>query len=187
MQGPNKLLLSTGEMSLVRKTASEIAKADLLQRIAVIGHDGDLISSQLAGLRFEIVDNKNHRLGMHSSIRAGLRMLQPEVDGFFVCLSDQPYFQSSVFQKMMTAFEKLGNRKQIFYPAYCGRRGQPVLIGSEYISEILAHEDGDHGCQYLFQRYPNHVHAVEFDDPKAGFDIDQPRDYQTFLESLSHG
>ena len=187
MQGPNKLLLNVGEMSLVRRTASEILKSSFSNRIAVTGYDGDSILSELQDLPFEIIHNPNHLSGMHSSIRAGLLALHDDVDAFFVCLGDQPYFHFSVLETMMNAFATLGNRKQICYPSYNGHRGQPVLIGADHISEILAHEDGDHGCQYLFQRYPNYVRAIEIADPRMGFDIDQPQDYQKYLESLSHG
>lgn len=180
MQGLNKLLLRVGETSLVRRTALEIAKVDLSELVAVTGFEHDKIKKELKPFSFGIVYNKYHLNGMHSSIREGLKALKNPCDGFFVCLADHPYFDSSTLQILMDAFT---DRKKIIFPTFNGERGQPVLIGADYIPEILAHEDGDHGCTYLFENHPDSLIAVPVQTSLR--DIDRPQDYKEYLENCN--
>jgi len=181
MQGMNKLLLRVGETSLVKRTATEIAKVDLSEMIAVTGFEHDKIKKELKTSPFGIVYNENHMVGMHSSIRKGLEALKGDCDGFFVCLSDQPYFTSETLRTLIGAFEQSGSREKIFYPTFNGERGQPVLIGADFRLEILQHEDGDHGCTYLFEKYKDVALPVQVTTSLK--DIDRPQDYQAYLEN----
>lgn len=176
MLGPNKLLLTLHGQSLVRRTALEICKMPFKQIVAVTGHDSEKVSREIEDLPLQIVFNAHHLSGMHSSIRTGLEALTEPSDGFFVCLSDQPGFSHEVLKKMMVAFEEnLG--KKIIYPSYAGERGQPVLIPQSFVPEILGHADGDHGCNYLFKKYPEQTQEVILEKPEALVDVDTPEQY----------
>jgi molybdenum cofactor cytidylyltransferase len=181
MQGLNKLLLRVGETSLVRRTALEIAKVDLSEMVAVTGFEHDKIKKELRPFSFDIAYNKYHLTGMHSSIREGLKAIKNPCDGFFICLADQPYFTSATLQILMDAFT---DQRKIIHPTFNGERGQPVLIGADFIPEIIDHEDGDHGCTYLFDNHPDALIAVPVQTSLR--DIDRPQDYQAYLEN-PHG
>jgi molybdenum cofactor cytidylyltransferase len=146
----------------------------------VTGFEHDKIKKELKPFSFGIAYNKDHVNGMHSSIREGLKALKNPCDGFLICLADQPYFTSATLQILMDAFT---DRSKIVYPTFNGERGQPVLIGADFIPEILSHEDGDHGCTYLFE---NHLSAlVALPVATSLQDIDRPQDYEAYLENCN--
>ena len=68
MQGMNKLLLRVGETSLVKRSATEIAKVNLSEMIAVTGFEHDKIKKELKDSSFGIVYNENHMVGMAGNI-----------------------------------------------------------------------------------------------------------------------
>ena len=176
MGGRNKLLLEVEGRPLVRRTLEEIAKISFSEVVVVTGHESGQIESALRGLPAKFTHNPAHQSGMHSSIRAGLLALADECDAFFVCLADQPYFDHRNLLKSIAAID--GDREGgVFVPVHEGTWGQPVLISSRYIPEILAHTDGDHGCSYLFKRHPDALRLVEVSRAVL-VDVDEPRDYE---------
>jgi molybdenum cofactor cytidylyltransferase len=178
MQGPNKLLLRVGGESLVRRTVREASSLDLSEIVVVTGFDSERVSAEVASLPLvSTAHNPDHFTGMHSSIRVGIQNLRHPCDAFFVCLSDQPLFNRRTLVKLASEFE---DRSHILYPTYLGQRGHPVLIGSDYISEILREPDGDYGCSYLFRRYPDSVRSVAMAQLGVITDIDEPKDYLVY-------
>ena len=181
MDGVNKLLLSVGGQSLVRRTAQEILLIPFQQVVVITGFESEKIESEISDLPVTFVHNENYLSGMHSSIRRGLQDLAKPCDGFFVCLSDQPALSHQVLQKMILNFE-MHQGKKIIYPSFAGARGQPVLIPQRFISEILDHVDGDHGCNYLLKKYPEHTIEVPLSGAEPLFDIDTRADLSAFME-----
>ncbi|RYZ96282.1 MAG: molybdopterin-guanine dinucleotide biosynthesis protein MobA, partial [Proteobacteria bacterium] len=105
-----------------------------------------------------------------SSIRAGVEALGV-CDFFAVALGDQPTIPSSLYARLRGEV----GEERLLAPAIAGKRGNPVFIASALIPEILAHEDDDRGCAYLFKTHA--AKLVEVDDPSIFQDLDTPEDY----------
>ncbi|RYZ99735.1 MAG: nucleotidyltransferase family protein, partial [Proteobacteria bacterium] len=117
-----------------------------------------------------MVENPRFAVGMHSSIRAGVKALGA-CDFFAVCLGDQPTIPALVYAELRSEV----GEESLLAPANSGKRGSPVFISSALIPEILAHEDDDRGCAYLFQSHA--AKLVEVIDPSIFQDLDTPEDY----------
>ncbi len=180
MLGKNKLLLQIGQHTLLRRTAIEIERQNFCEIWAVTGHDKSKIEQELMGLKINRVFNPHFSLGLHSSIKAGIKALQYESEAFFVCLADQPKFSQKILNQMMSSWlENPGIL--LLRPSFQMEPGHPVLISSSFIPEIIGHPDGDFGCNYLFQRYPHQALVLEMTEDVC-LDLDSPLDYKNFLQ-----
>jgi molybdenum cofactor cytidylyltransferase len=179
MQGPNKLLLKVQGESLVHRTARKIMKINFSEVIFVTGHDSENILKELADFSVQKIFNPNFATGMHTSIRAALQNMDSNLDGFFICLADQPDFDFRNLEKMMQMFQA-GAADSIVFPMHDGKRGNPVLISMAYRDEVLAEPDGDFGCAYLFKRHPKKLISVEIESDGILVDIDSPQDYKIY-------
>ena len=173
MRGPNKLLIEIDGVPLVRRTVLELLQADLDEIVVVTGFEESRVRDAISDLNVRVVFNPAFALGMHASIRAGLLGLTAPCDAFFVCLSDQPGFDLAVLRQLRRA-QDTNSDGRIFVPSFEGRRGHPVLLSAEYIPEILAEPDGDHGCAYLFERHVEAVRDVSWRSDGVLIDIDTP-------------
>lgn len=182
MKGKNKLLLKVEGDSLVRKTLREINKVPFKDMIVVTGHQEEEIRSELEGLRASFAFNPDHQTGMHSSIKKGLESLSEGSDGFFICLSDQPFFQSQILEALKDA-SKQNRQKKIFVPVYEGKNGHPVLISTDFVEEIFKEPDGDYGLSYLLKRYPDLVETLPVKSQGILIDVDEPSDYEKIREN----
>lgn len=173
----NKLLLSVEGRSLVRYTAEKLKSFPFKEIIVVTGFEAKEIEEEILSLHLKTVHNSNFETGMHSSIRAGISHLSKDAKGFAVALADQPWLGHHVLNKLMYEFaQRQGPR--IITPCVDGQRGNPVIISTHFIPEILAEPDGDYGCSYLLKRHPEVVLEVQVDDGGVLIDIDTPQDYE---------
>lgn len=167
----HKLLLKIDEDTILKHTAREITRAQFFEVIAVTGHAQDMVKKELAGLPIEIFHNDNFESGMHSSIREGLNHLSPEADYFAVCLGDQPMLSHKDYNLLIDTVNN-NSEYRLFRPRFNGQYGNPAIISTNYIPEILAHEDSDKGCSYLFDRYPEATRVVTMQTHSTLVDVD---------------
>ncbi|MBC7713064.1 MAG: nucleotidyltransferase family protein [Rhizobacter sp.] len=167
----HKLLMKIDDLSILKRTAHEIVNAQFFEVIAVAGYESEQIRDELQGLPLKIIDNESYARGMHSSIKAGLRMLSPEADYFAVCLADQPMMDHNDYNFIINTVSENKNKK-LFRPMFEGKQGNPAVISKEFITEILKHEDTDKGCSYLFERYPQEVANISMQNHSTLIDVD---------------
>ncbi|RZA06242.1 MAG: nucleotidyltransferase family protein, partial [Proteobacteria bacterium] len=143
--GAEKLFLPWRGGSVLRATVSNVLGAEFNEVLVVSGGNAGQVTAALEGLPVRMVENPRFAVGMHSSIRAGVKALGA-CDFFAVCLGDQPTIPAPLYAQLG---REVGE-ESLLAPAISGKRGNPVFISSALIPEILAHEDDDRGCAYLF-------------------------------------
>jgi molybdenum cofactor cytidylyltransferase len=179
MEGANKLLMRFDSTSVLARSASQVVRAGFSDVVAVTGFEADLVEAELEDFQtsnpfagsMRVVRNRFFENGMHSSIRVGLSALSPEAAFFAVALADQPLLTASDYAHLISAAREFPSAKLIA-PVYAGVRGNPTLISMSLRSEILAHEDSDRGCSYLFERYPNEVYYLDMPFAQRNLDVD---------------
>jgi molybdenum cofactor cytidylyltransferase len=168
----HKLLLKIDdEHSILQRTAMEITRSKFFEVIAVTGFEEELMKAELKGLALEIFHNKHYENGMHSSIKEGLKHLSPEADFFAVCLADQPMLSHEDYNFLIDTVNAHPDFT-LFRPVFNGQFGNPAIISKNYITEILAHEDNDKGCSYLFEKYPETTVKVPMKNHSTLIDVD---------------
>lgn len=136
----------------------------------VIGHQANKIKAELSTYSVTFVENPDYTAGLSSSLAAGVRALSPEVDAAFICLGDMPKVSASHLQKLIDAYDPQNNHS-ICLPVFSGKRGNPVLWGSQHFPELLKVE-GDKGARDLLGKFADQVLEVQMEDDGVHFDID---------------
>ena len=157
--------------SFLSKVFRSMKEADVLWEIVVVtGFRSDHLQAELRTIGAASVFNPEFELGMHRSIKMGLRALQPGWSGALIAHVDQPQLGPDDYTKIVRAFEN--STQSLVRPCFKGSPGTPAILGFEHLEEILAEPDADHGCGYLFLRHPETVLFVEMDDSKCTMDFD---------------
>jgi CTP:molybdopterin cytidylyltransferase MocA len=126
--------------------------------------------------------NGKYAEGMFYSVKAGVRSLPGDIDGFFLLPADRCAVRPGTLEKLIAAFI-LSEGKSVIYPVYKGKRGHPPLIPYRYAEGVKSYDGGD-GMKGYLSAYP--CAEVEIDDPGILIDMDTPEDYATLLRYLGY-
>lgn len=129
----------------------------------------DALSAQVARVSCSLQDRLP---GQADSLQAGIRALPPGVDGAMVLLGDMPLITRELVEKLASAFRP----GRFLAPRCNGRRGNPVIIPSDWFARVLELE-GDTGARPLLARPDAPVDFLDVDDPAILADVDTPDDY----------
>lgn len=110
--------------------------------------------------------------GQADSLKAGIRALPPGLDGAMILLGDMPLITSELVGKLASAFRP----GRFLVPRSDGRRGNPVIIPSDWFARVLELE-GDTGARPLLASPNAPVDYLDVDDPAILTDVDTPDDY----------
>ena len=172
MGNKNKLLSEINGTKMIVHVAEQIKKSKINQIIVVTGYEAAQIQSSLKHLITNFVHNPKHNSGLSTSVKIGLTSIPDDIDGVIIFLGDMPLIKSNHIDSIIEAFNPTEGRS-ICVPV-CGRkRGNPVLWGKQYISEILS-ITGDVGAKHLLDEYSHQISEVNVDDDGVLFDVDTP-------------
>jgi molybdenum cofactor cytidylyltransferase len=141
--------------------------------IAVFGFDAQrVMRSAPAGV--VAVENPEYRLGMLTSLQAGLRAVPAANDAVLFTLVDHPVISVATVDAL------LASGAPIAIPRFENRRGHPVLIRREIVREFLA-EPTASKVRDVIDRHAREIDYIEVSDPGISDDIDDPALYEQFL------
>lgn len=181
--GAHKLLLPLGDRPVVAHVVAAVLHAPVHPVVVVLGHDAHAVRAALprdlpAG-DLIIVENTQYRLGMATSLRAGLAALPADAIGALIVLGDQPLVHSSHLAQIAQVAEQ--THAAVVAASYDGRRGHPVYFSQSCFAE-LQQVAGDEGGRTIIERHQDELVVVPLDDAAAVLDVDVPADYQRVLE-----
>lgn len=178
--GINKFLLPWGNELAGGRILRILHLAGFSEIILVLGFDKDNIQSSLGSviemLGVKIVFNPHHEKGMLSSVKAGVRELREDIDGFFVVLGDQPFLKVEWLERLQGVFSP--SDTLILTPVFRGEMGHPVLFNSRLREEILSLEDEKDTLRTLLARCSPLILRVDFSDEEILWDIDTPEELE---------
>ena len=164
---PKQLLEFHGE-TLVRR-AAKAALESVCDRVVVVVGSHEM-RHEIDDLPVSIVENKNWKSGISSSIRAGLEQISSQ-DGVVITLCDQPFMTAAVLNELISTHRQTG--RAIVASTYGTTRGVPAFFAPELFNE-LASLTKDEGARRIIASHPEKVATVEF--PQGAIDIDTPQD-----------
>ncbi|WP_025899149.1 NTP transferase domain-containing protein [Sneathiella glossodoripedis] len=171
--GPqNKLLALINDTPMVRHVAQTLMHSDLNEVLMVTGHEAEEVLKTVWDLNIPSVQNPNYSKGLSTSLKVGFEILKDRSDGILVCLGDMPFVSEQTIQKLIAKFDP-ANGKSIVIPTTNGKRGNPVLISTQYWPEIK-NIAGDMGAKALISANDHAVETVEIDSREIFMDIDTP-------------
>ena len=174
--GPiNKLLATFDGKPMVATVVDAVLASTSGPVVVVTGHEADEVREALAGRDVTFTHNPNYADGLSTSLRQGMHALiksATNADGALVCLGDMPGVNAKVLGKLISAFN-LTEGRSICVPTFDGKRGNPVLWGSQYFSEMERME-GDVGAKHMIGEYSDAVCEVPMTDDAVIIDLDTP-------------
>jgi molybdenum cofactor cytidylyltransferase len=171
--GRPKLLEVLDGEALIQRSVRAAREAGLDPIVVVLGADGPAVREALDNLAVQITNNPDWSEGQSSSVRAGLKMLAPNVDGAVFLLADMPLVDAELVCTLVETQRR--SLAPIVAPWTGERWGNPVLFDRTTF-EALRRIRGDQGGRALLKTYS--VEAVPWGHP-AMLDIDTPDDLDT--------
>ncbi len=178
--GHPKALLDWQRVPLVQYQVRSLIDSGVDQIIAVLGHRAEsirpLVESEYG---VGVVVNLRYRTGKSSSVRAGLKMLNPEAGHVMIISVDQPRSPKLLSEVLET---HLRHGSAITYPVYLGSGGHPVLFSRGLLPELMSISEAKRGLREVIERHGAEVNRVPVDDPEAILDINTIEDYRRAVE-----
>lgn len=182
--GRSKALEPLGGRPLLQHVIDSVKASAVGQVIVVLGHESDRVRREVPMDGATVVVNPDFREGMSTSLRAGIRELDPKAEAFFVLLGDQPLLAPASLDTLASRRAESGAK--ILIPTFAGRRGNPALIDRSLSAEVEAIK-GDLGCRAIFGDHPNDIVEVPVNDPGVLLDVDTPEQLERIRTALAHG
>jgi CTP:molybdopterin cytidylyltransferase MocA len=124
------------------------------------------------------VVNRDYRLGMLTSLQAGLRALGDIAGPVLFTPVDHPAILPG------TVAALLRTEAEIAIPRFGGKRGHPVLLGARMAREFLT-EPLSSKVRDPIDRHAAEIRYIEVEDPGINDDIDDPALYAALLDRES--
>lgn len=117
--------------------------------------------------------NPTPERGQLSSLKLALAWLatRRDVGAALVSLIDHPGVRATTVERLRDAAQP----DSIVVPIRGGRRGHPVVFGTDLFAELGTTPD-DQGARAVVRRDPARVVEIEVDDPAIHMDVDTPSD-----------
>jgi molybdenum cofactor cytidylyltransferase len=181
--GRPKQSAQMGRTTVLGRVLSNILGARGLEKVVVVlGHRHKEVVASLGRTaqspRLCFIVNDDYRLGMSTSLRAGVR-IAGTCYAAAVFLGDQPFIDPTAINTVLEAY--LSRPCRLAYPVAGGRRGHPVVLGRELFSELESLE-GDTGARAVVEKNAGWAAEAAI-SPRTQRDIDHQKD----LKRPCHG
>jgi molybdenum cofactor cytidylyltransferase len=179
---PKQLIQFRGK-SLLHRIVDAAKKARCSPTVVVIGSDREEVERELKAGGAIIVENENWRLGIGTSIRAGVRRLidkAPTLEAVVLLVCDQPFVDARTIARLITLREK--TKRAIVASRYANTLGVPALFDRSCFQELAALDNATGAKTVILS---NRERVAEFPFPEGRIDIDTLDDYEKLLSASS--
>ena len=172
----NKLIYKFNRQEILIYSLKNILKSKIDEIIVVTGKDHNRIKRILPKYKkIKIIKSLKYKSGLSFSIRSGIKHLNLESNGFFICLGDMPFFSHKYYNKMINHFNK--SNKYPLVPFFNDKMRNPVLFPMSYLKK-LKDLRGDVGAKKIIIQ--NKYNKIRFSRYKNFYDIDIIDDMKYF-------
>jgi molybdenum cofactor cytidylyltransferase len=173
--GANKLALPWGKKTVFEHCLDTLLRSDVSEVVVVLGKKTKDMRCQLEKTGAKVVLNPFYRKGMSTSIRKGIRAIDPGSEGILIALGDQPFLKTATINALVRAFTS--RKHTIIVPSFQGQKGHPVIFHRKYEKELLRLK-GEGGAKSIIERHPGDVRVVRVTSGGVVKDIDTRDDYR---------
>jgi dihydrofolate reductase len=197
-QAKPKALLENQQGSILRRTVKALLSVGVNRVCLVHGRHAGALVPAVDGLNVENIQNPEPELGQARSQQLGLAHLGDDMDGYLICLGDQPLIDKEDLRRLICAFRKRPSGKEMVYPVQHTQigisdtpkdsdtqltaPGNPVILSAALRHWFVAQSPPVLGKKW---REANAHRAAAFPTTRPGFfiDIDSPEDLRSFNAS----
>jgi molybdenum cofactor cytidylyltransferase len=186
----NKLLYKHWSKPLIVQNVENALQSGVVDSVVVVtGHGREEVERVLAesNLPVAIVFNEQYRLGMSFSIKKGVEyVLQrfSNVEALYINPGDCAWIHPAIYLLLMVKAQDYRGARLIAIPTYRGRRGHPILVLGDLISDLLNISEETRGLKGFIEKHSDKVLLVETNYPGVLLDVDEVRDLLRVKEML---
>ena len=118
--------------------------------IIILGHEHKIIKNLIFNKDIKILENKDYRKGIGTSISLGANNLNTDIDGVMIIPADMPYINSKDLINLEKKFMEL-NCVKVVMPEHNYRIGNPVILPRNYFKTLKSLKD-DFGARSLIRK-----------------------------------
>ena len=171
--GKNKLFLTLGGSTVLRRSVETALAAGLEPVLVVLGHESERARAELEGLACRPVLNGYAR-GMNTSLSAGIAAVPADASAAVVLLGDMPLVTAEMIRELLDRWR--GSQAPLGISLYGEVVAPPILYGRALFPELRA-LDGEAGGKSVIERHRGE--AFELKRPAAALgDLDVPADFE---------
>ena len=167
----NKLLAEINGAPMVVHVINAIEGGGIERLVVVTGHQPDRIAAATARRGRRITYNERHGKGMGTSIAAGVKALDDDIDGVLIAQGDMPALDAELVASLLHAFAEAGGNRIVHPTLADGRQGNPVIWPRRLFAD-LRKLSGDKGAKRLIVAEGDAVVRVATPGIAAEIDID---------------
>ncbi|MGB9628448.1 MAG: molybdenum cofactor cytidylyltransferase [Thermodesulfobacteriota bacterium] len=173
--GVDKLSLPWGRETVLEHCFKTLLQSDIREVVVVLSERNKNFKDRFQGNKVKVVVNPNPERGMSSSIKRGIKAIDPKSQGILIALGDQPFLKTRTINALIHAFSS--KKGKIVVPSYEGTKGNPVLFDRCYREELLSLE-GDVGGRSIVEKFSKNVRLLRTKSKGVVRDIDTWEDYK---------
>ena len=173
--GRPKPLLPWRGVTLLEYQVSCLSGAGVAEVVVVLGHEADAVAPYVEGPGVRYLVNPDFRQGKITSIKAGLRSIDPTAEAILLLAVDQPRTRKIISAVIRAHLE---NNALITSPRFQGRGGHPLIFSAALKDELERISEEEQGLRGVFELHRDQVTEVEIDDPLVRLDINTPEAYE---------
>jgi molybdenum cofactor cytidylyltransferase len=179
--GRPKMLLPFADSCIIEEVIRIAGRSAVERTFVVLGANSEAIKVKIRQYPVSMIENMDYKKGMLSSVQTGLRALPESARAAMILLGDQPMIDSSILDLMIEGYMK--SSKRILVATFKGRRGHPLIFGSQYFKEVLDYPE-QNSLKDLLENHPEDIQELETGNAEILRDIDTEKDYLTELNYL---
>jgi molybdenum cofactor cytidylyltransferase len=174
---PKQLLVVRGE-TLIRRVVRAANEAGCDPIVVVAGEGREAIRNELKATPATVVENKEWRRGIGTSIRRGIEAISGPIEAVILLTCDQPMVDGSVLTRLIAAREETG--RPIVASSYANTLGVPALFDHSLFDALLRLPD-DSGAKTLIAARPDDVGSIAFEE--GAVDVDTSQDFERLKQN----
>lgn len=174
---PKQLVQFEGK-SLLRRTIETALDCQCKKIVTVLGANSELIKREINYPSVTVVENKDWKQGMGSSIAKGVETLEGDLQNLkavLILVCDQPFVGTKLLQNLIKTHQE--EKCLIVASSYKNTFGVPAIFGQTLFPDLQNLKD-QKGAKQLMKANQEKLITIPF--PKGHIDVDTPED----LESL---
>jgi molybdenum cofactor cytidylyltransferase len=181
--GRNKLFVSIGGQTVLRRAVGTALAAGLEPILVVLGHESERAAAELVGLSCATVLNRDYAQGINTSLRTGIAAVPERAAAALVMLADMPFVSAEMLTAVVDRYRS--GDAPLVVSNYQGVDAPPMLYDRSLFAELRA-LDGD-GCgKKVVKRHRSE--GVEISWPATALaDLDFPADVERVQAELGGG
>ena len=167
--GGSKQLATLNGKPLLQYALDAANDSSVKYVFVVVGDYSEQILEKVKLGRAQVLYNPDFKMGIASSIRAGLNNLPDDTSAVIIMVADQPFLRTEHLEKMISRFKAEGEKK-IVALSQDGEPRNPALLPRELFPSLKGLQ-GDAGARDIVKK-SDRVSLLEVDDASVFSDVD---------------